>query len=179
MWPIWTSDCKYGSGVIFGVSLPFLNPYHIHLVLKCQAKSSYTPLTCWISILHGLTFSLWSFFFFFYTVRPQNPQVSHPGIQPTADQNPQRAQLCYAILHEDLSFHRFWYPRGVPEPISPVYGGITIPPINPQLISWPSWHSTIKTQYCSSLSCSLFHLFTVCLITHRGIYIHSCMHSFI
>lgn len=70
MWPIWTSDCKYGSGVIFGVSLPFLNPYHIHLVLKCQAKSSYTPLTCWISILHGLTFSLWSFFFFFLHSAP-------------------------------------------------------------------------------------------------------------
>lgn len=47
-----------------GVSLPSLNPHHIHLVLKCQTKSSYTPLTCWISILNGLTFSLWSFFFF-------------------------------------------------------------------------------------------------------------------
>lgn len=110
MWPIWTSDCKYGSGVIFGVSLPFLNPYHIHLVLKCQAKSSYTPLT-WISILHGLTFSLLVIFFFFTQCAPQNPQVSHPGIQPMQIKIREGPTVpCHSMMRTWV-YRFFWYPQ--------------------------------------------------------------------
>lgn len=36
----------------------------IHLVLKYQSKSSYTPPICSISIFNGLTFSLWSFYLY-------------------------------------------------------------------------------------------------------------------
>lgn len=61
------------------------------------------------------------------TVGPPNPQVPHPPIQPTMDQNslfdPQLGirrcgeswlyALFYTVLYRGLQRHRFWYPQGV------------------------------------------------------------------
>lgn len=94
----------------------------------------------------------------------------------SADGKPriQSAQLYYAISHKDLSFHGFWYPwESQNQSPSDTEGQLHVHHSLAHFLT-PSWHSTVKTQQCSSLFCSSHFLWShMEAFTFTHAYIHS------